>query len=214
LTWGVPPAPLGGLLWLFWWIGEDVVRLTGFFTRFRGIGVVGEEPTGFFLGVALTTGGVALLLLFGGDFRPVEAVDEDLDPVGDVLPEDVGDTLGLTFALWGLDLEVTEDLLGTAGGEEGGADLGGGGGGLLGCSSSKEGGGGEVKPRLFCDLSNCDFKAWKFLPDKVRVAGYFDGLLVLDTGLLVTELEGEAPFSKMEILSLMPLLGAGEVMLV
>jgi hypothetical protein len=176
--------------------------------------VVGEEPTGFFLGVALTTGGVALLLLFGGDFRPVEAVDEDLDPVGDVLPEDVGDTLGLTFALLGLGLEVTEDLLGTAGGEEGGADLGGGGGGLLGCSSSKEGGGGEVKPRLFCDLSNCDFKAWKFLPDKVRVAGNFAGLLVLDTGLLVTELEGEAPFSKMEILSLMPLLGAGEVMLV
>ena len=121
--------------------------------------MVGEEPTGFFLGVALTTGGVALLLLFGGDFRPVEAVDEDLDPVGDVLPEDVGDTLGLTFALLGLGLEVTEDLLGTAGGEEGGADLGGGGGGLLGCSSSKEGGGGEVNPRLFCDLSNCDFKA-------------------------------------------------------
>ena len=52
------------------------------------------------------------------------------------------------------------------------------------------------------------------MPDKVRVAGYFAGLLVLDTGLLVTELEGEAPFSKMEILSLMPLLGAGEVMLV
>jgi len=57
------------------------------------------------------------------------------------------------------------------------------------------------------------------LPDKVRVAGYFAeaGLLVLETGLLVTEElpEGEAaPFSKMEILSLMPLLGAGEVMLV
>ena len=123
--------------------------------------MVGEEPTGFFLvGVALTTGGVALLLLFGGDFRPVEAVDEDLDPVGDVLPEDVGEALGLSLALWGLGLEVTEDLLGTAGGEEGGADLGGGGGGLqLEGSSSKEGGGGEVKPRLFCDLSNCDFKA-------------------------------------------------------
>ena len=51
------------------------------------------------------------------------------------------------------------------------------------------------------------------------MAGYFAeaGLLVLETGLLVTEElpEGEAaPFSKMEILSLMPLLGAGEVMLV
>jgi len=138
-------------------MGEDVVRLTGFFKTFRGIGVVGEEPTFFLVGVAFTIGGVALVLLFGGDFRPVEA---GFDPVGDVLPEDVGeaDLVGLTF-LTGLGLEVTEDLLGTAGGEEGGADLGGGGGGLDG-SSSNEGGGGEVKPRFdCCDLSNCDFKA-------------------------------------------------------
>ena len=140
-------------------MGEDVVRLTGFLTIFRGIGVVGEEPTFFLVGVAFTMGGVALGLLLGGDFRPVEAT---LDPVGDVLPEDVGEAVcfvGLTLAFVGLGLEVTEALLGTAGGEEGGADLGGGGGGLDG--SSSRGGGGEVTELRLdcCDLSNCDFKA-------------------------------------------------------
>ena len=138
-------------------MGEDVVRLTGFFTTFRGMGVVGDDPTGFFLvGVAFTTGGVALffrLALLGGDLRPPLTVLL-FEPVGDVLPEDTGEVLGLSLALG---LEVTEDLLGTAGGEVGGADLGGGGGGLVGSPSSNTGGGGEVG--LFCDLSNCDFKA-------------------------------------------------------
>ena len=53
------------------------------------------------------------------------------------------------------------------------------------------------------------------MPDSVRVAGYLEAGLLFELGL-ATEEEGEAaePFSKMEILSLMPLLGAGEVMLV
>ena len=47
------------------------------------------------------------------------------------------------------------------------------------------------------------------------MAGYLEAGLLLELGL-ATEEEGEAaePFSKMEILSLMPLLGAGEVMVV
>ena len=75
------------------------------------------------------------------------------------MPEDTGEDLGLTLAFTGLGLEVTDDLLGTAGGELGGADLGGGGGGLVGCSSSNTGGGGDVGLLVLLEWSNCDFKA-------------------------------------------------------
>lgn len=190
-------------------------------------GTVAELEATLFLGVAFTIGGevvgleggllllaaVGLLMIGvvtpGGDLRPPPDLDDDDEPVGETLPEEGGDFAAAFLAVGvGFDFiagDEVVDLFGTAGGEFGGKVLGGGGGGGLSDSGGGDVGvgGGEVgvpPPDLDLLASNCDLRAWKFLPDNVLVAGSLPPL----------GLDGLFWFSNMEILSLMAFLTTGE----